>query len=51
MLLNGKLLTYSTGDTRHITFVEKDEKSLQRGGDSDYDKRNILVVICETDIP
>jgi hypothetical protein len=34
-----------------VTLVEKDEKSLQRGGDSDYDKRNILVVICETDIP
>jgi hypothetical protein len=46
----GSFLPTPPGGTRHVTLVEKDEKSLQRGGDSDYDKRNILVVICE-DIP
>ena len=41
----------STGGTRHVTFVTSRWMScMRKGPDCDYNKRNISVLICDTDI-
>jgi len=43
--------SFSTSHTRHATFIKYPAVSHECGKDGiDYDKRNISVVICDTDI-
>jgi hypothetical protein len=41
----------SFSDTRHVTLLTGDKSRIGKGSDSEYDKWNMFLVICDTDIP